>query len=160
MHMLRWIAVWMGCVALLAGCGMFGLKDTKPISKTYRLPLKEDLQEGTWTAKDMRVAYRYRIGAPGTLELSGDLTLDNYLGTGFTVIDQLTLSVLFLDAEGRIFGQQAIYLVGGRQPIDQVMRFDRILALPEGTKAFCFSYSGEVSASGDDDGRTTYTFWF
>lgn len=160
MDMLRWIAVWIGCVALLAGCGMSALSDTKPISKTYRLPLKEDIQEGTWTAKDIRVGYRYRIAAPGTLELSGDLALDHYLSTGFTVIDQLTLSVLFLDAEGRIFGQQAIYLVAGKQPIDQVMRFDRILAVPEGTKAFSFSYSGEVSASGDGDGRTTYTFWF
>uniref|UniRef100_A0A7C4MS26 Lipoprotein n=1 Tax=Desulfatirhabdium butyrativorans TaxID=340467 RepID=A0A7C4MS26_9BACT len=160
MHVLRRIAAWIGCVALLAGCGMSSLNDVKPIAKKYRLPLKEDVQEGTWTSKDIQVGYRYRIGAPGTLELSGDLALDNYLITGFTAIDRLTLSVLFLDAEGRILGQKAIYLVAGRQPVDQLMRFDRILALPEGAKAFSFSYSGEVSASGDNDGRSNWNFWF
>ncbi len=160
MQMLRWITVWIGCAIILTGCGLTRLDDAKPIAKKYRLPVKEETQEGTWIAKDIQIGYRYRIIAPGTLELSGDLVLDNYLVTGFTVIDHLSLSVRFLDAEGRVHGQKAIYLVGGRQPIDQRMQFDRSLPLPEGTQAFSFSYSGEVSASGDEDGRSNYSFWF
>lgn len=160
MKMLQWIAVGLGCVVLLTGCGLSSLNDNRTIPKKFRLPVKEDIQEGTWIAKDVQIGYRYRVTAPGALELNGDLALDNYLITGFTVIDRLTLSVFFLDAEGRILGQKAIYLVAGRQPVDQLMRFDRILLLPEGTQSFSFSYSGEVSGSGDNDGRTSWNFWF
>jgi hypothetical protein len=161
MKLARSVIIVLGCIWLLAGCGFKSFHEPQVIAKKYRIALQQQPQEGKWITKDIQLSYRYHLQHISLLELSSELTFDNYLTTGFSSIEVFSLSILFLGSDGHVIGQKALYVVSGNQPIDQRMRFDRSIELPEGTQAFSFSYSGKVSTgSGRGGGQTTWDFFF
>ena len=88
------------------------------IAPQNRIPLaRDDQQGGSWESRDAAIEYRY-------LKESG-ITKLSVRGRARAKYDQFTVSVLFLDADGRILERRNIYNSGFRAELVPKKRFRR-----------------------------------
>ncbi len=77
------------------------------VAPERRIPLfKDTLQKGSWESSDVTLEYQY-VKQPGVIQLS-------VTGKAKQKYDQLSVWVLFVDAQGKILETQSIYNSGFR----------------------------------------------
>ena len=122
--------------------------------------------KGNWQTRDVAIEYAYQHETRN-LQISGTVTLGDYLTTGFSTLDYLTLDIFALDADGIILNSELIRTFGYRRYMDFLgnMIFDRQINLPDGTSAIAFGYRGRVTQGGGgfqktrDGDRIDWDFW-
>jgi hypothetical protein len=105
--------------------------------------------KGNWQTRDVAIEYAYQHETQN-LQISGAVTLGDYLTTGFSTLDYLTLDIFALDADGIVLNSELIRTFGYRRYMDFLgnMTFDRQIGLPEGTQWIAFGYRGRVTQGG------------
>ncbi|UCG06284.1 MAG: hypothetical protein JSV83_20615 [Desulfobacterales bacterium] len=105
--------------------------------------------KGNWQTRDVAIEYAYQQDTQN-LQISGVLKLGDYLTTGFSALEYLTLDIYKLDADGIVLDSELIRTFGYRRYMDYLgkMTFNKQLDLPEGTSAIAFGYSGKVTQGG------------
>ena len=92
-----WAAFQSGCV----GPGQM------TVAPERRIPLfKDTLQQGSWESSDVALNYQY-VEQPGVIQLS-------VTGKAKRGYDQLSVWVLFVDAQGKVLETKSIYNSGYR----------------------------------------------
>lgn len=129
--------VWLGMTGFLISFLLIGGACSgvgRVIAPEQRIPLKASGENsGQWQSMDAFLKYRYTTdGQPaGNIRISGSVSARSR-------VDQLAVSIRFLDAQGKVLGGEQIYNSGYRiQSIGG--EFNRTLALPVGTQAVAFS---------------------
>ena len=117
---------------------------------------------GFYQSRDIAVDYTY-LNRADAFQFSGVVKFDNALVYNFRTVENFSLQLNFLDAEGKVIDTTWLASSGYRQEIDD-LPFSRTLALPLGTTGLAFSYSGrarEGGSSGDEspNGGDTWDFW-
>ncbi|MGD9043071.1 MAG: hypothetical protein PVG06_05120 [Desulfobacterales bacterium] len=108
------------------------------IAPQNRIPLARDAQQGgSWESSDATLEYRY-------IKESG-ITKLGVRGRARAKYDQFTVSVLFLDADGRILERGSIYNSGfrvGRVPSKRLRNdFENTLEIPQAATHMAFQSS-------------------
>ena len=121
-----------------------------------RIPLVAGaLQAGGYLAPDLTVYYQY-VWNQSELDISGVVVFAGSISHNFTSIKKFHLSVVLLDAEGRIVGNKLLQATSFSDPSDP-MPFSERIALPPGGSGMAFVYSGDAREGGQDGVATT--FW-
>lgn len=76
--------------------------------------------------------------------------MGDYLTTGFSTLDYLTIDMYTLDADGIVLDSKLIRTFGYRRYLDYLgkMAFDKQLKLLADTAAIAFGYRGRVTQGG------------
>jgi hypothetical protein len=165
----RWVGFFIGLVFITtsASCaGRFlswqgaGVKEKLRVSLTHGGP-----HLGAWETRDVRIDYEY-LNQDNRLTISGHVMLNDYLTTGFTVLDYLRIHLFFLDNDGKVVEAAALKNIAYRRwMITNRMQFRHLAQLPEGAVSFAFGYTGRVRDGGRDrdsdgiGGGTDWEFW-
>jgi hypothetical protein len=121
-----------------------------------RIPLVAGArQAGGYLATDLAVDYQY-LWNQSELDISGKVVFAGGISGNFTSIKKFQLSVVLLDAEGRIVGNKLLQATSFSDPSDP-MPFSERIALPLGVSGIAFVYSGDAREGGQDGVATT--FW-
>ena len=121
-----------------------------------RIPLVAGaLQAGGYLAPDLAVYYQY-VWNQSDLDISGVVVFAGSIRGNFTSIKRFHLSVMLLDAEGRIVGTKSLQATSYSDP-GEPMPFSERIALPPGVSGIAFVYSGDAREGGQDGVATT--FW-
>jgi len=122
-----------------------------------RIPLVAGArQAGGYLGPDLAVDYQYILN-PSELDISGAVVFAGSISGNFSSIVNFHLSLVLLDAEGRIVGTKLLAATSFSDPSDPVPFSDRI-ALPPGVSHMAFLYGGDAREGGEE-GVTT-TFWY
>lgn len=148
---------------LLAGCaGQAFTSKGSWVEKDDRILLQNnEFQKGNWKTRDVDIEYTCRRETQN-LQISGIVTLDDYLINGFSTLNNFTLHMYALDAGGRVLDSQFLAFFGHGLYLGAPgkMTFHKQLTLPADTAAITFGYSGRVSdASKDSEGKVDWSFW-
>ncbi len=143
------------CVLVLAGCRTHLLNLTRgPVPEAYRKPLVEgEPQYNNWRGADLTLDYNY-LKTQNTLDLAGRISFDRGTEMNFGNIDNLRMSIYFLDNQGNILGSSGIYSTYWLRS-ESNPTFRTRLTVPPGASAIAFSYDGQASSidgSGNDGG--------
>ena len=111
--------------------------------------------KGKWQTRDVAIEYAYQQKTEN-LQISGVLTLGDYLTTGFSTLDYLTVDFFALNADGIVLKSELIRTFGSRRYIDYLgkMSFNKQIELPADTTAIAFAYRGRVTQGGGGIGET------
>ena len=143
-------------LVFLGGCqGNFLGYQGKLAAEENWVPLQSGgPHSGVWDTNDLVFQYRYtRQG--GTLDLTGNIELVGG-AANFKVVKRFSLSVYFVDGNGRILEQALLFGAGGRRQI-RFWSFDKEMQPPPDTQFMAFGYSGVVRGTGRD--AATWSFW-
>ena len=148
---------------LLAGCaGQAFTSKGSWIEKDDRISLQNnESHQGNWKTRDVDIEYTCQRETQN-LQISGIVTLDDYLVNGFSTLDNFRLHMYALDAGGVVLDSQSLCFFGHGRSLGYPgkMTFHRQLALPADTAAITFGYSGRVfDASKDSEGKVNWSFW-
>ncbi len=86
------------------------------------------------------------------MELSGEVRIADHLRNSYSVVDSFHLTILFLDAEGRVIGSINQSIAPYRWEAWD-MSFKRGVETPGGARAIAFGYSGKVTSFNPHDAR-------
>ena len=121
-----------------------------------RIPLVAGaLQAGGYLAPDLAVDYQYSLNQ-SELDISGAVVFAGSISGNFSSIVNFHLSLVLLDAEGRIVGTKSLQATSYSDP-GEPMPFSERIALPPGVSGIAFVYSGDAREGGQDGVATT--FW-
>jgi len=121
-----------------------------------RIPLVAGArQAGGYLGPDLAVDYQYFLNQ-SELDISGAVVFAGSISGNFSSIVNFHLSLVLLDAEGRIVGTKLLGASSFSDPSDPVPFSERI-ALPPGVSGMAFLYGGDAREGGEE-GVTT-TFW-
>ncbi|MFP4347835.1 MAG: hypothetical protein ACLFQY_06100 [Desulfococcaceae bacterium] len=140
----------------LGGCqGNFPGYRGELVAEENRAPLQSGgPHSGVWNTDDLVVQYRY-IRQGGTLDLTGNIELVGG-AANFQTVKRFSLSVYFVDGNGRILEQALLFGAGGGRQI-YFWSFEKEMQPPPDTRSMAFGYSGVVRGSGHNAG--TWSFW-
>jgi len=124
--------------------------------------LENGPHEGIWKTRDLAVNYRYKTKA-NMLQLSGQIEFNNHLQYNFTSLDHFSLSIYFIDEEGKILGYKTIAIAGYRKRLKNIS-FDHNIEMPSNVNSISFGYDGRASEGGGSDksihgGGDSWDFW-
>jgi len=121
-----------------------------------RIPLVAGaLQAGGYLAPDLTVYYQY-VWNQSELDISGVVVFAGSISNNFTLIKTFHMSLVLLDAQGRILEMKLLQTASPGDPSDPTPFSERI-ALPPGVSGMAFVYSGDAREGGQDGVATT--FW-
>jgi len=121
-----------------------------------RIPLVAGaLQAGGYLAPDLTVYYQY-VWNQSELDISGVVVFAGSISNNFTLIKTFHMSLVLLEAQGRIVKMQLLQTASPGDPSDPTPFSERI-ALPPGVSGMTFVYSGDAREGGQDGVATT--FW-
>ena len=121
-----------------------------------RIPLVAGApQTGGYLAPDLAVDYQY-LWNQSELDISGAVVFAGSISGNFSSIVDFHLSLVLLDAEGRIVGTKLLQAASFGDP-SYPMPYSERFALPPEVSGMAFVYSGDAREGGED-GVTT-TFW-
>ncbi len=125
------------------------------VAEENRAPLQSGgPRSGVWDTNDLVVQYRYtRQG--GTLDLAGNIELVGG-AANFQIVKRFSLSVYFVDGNGRILEQALLFGAGGGRQV-RLWSFEKEMQPPPETRSMAFGYSGVVRGTGRDAGP--WSFW-
>jgi hypothetical protein len=105
--------------------------------------------KGNWQTRDVAIEYAYQHETQN-LQISGAVTMGDYLTTGFSTLDYLTLDIFALDADGIVLNSELIRTFGYRRTMDYLgkMSFNKQMQLPADTAAIAFAYRGRATQGG------------
>jgi hypothetical protein len=136
---------------LLVGCtGKAFTYKGKYVAEDDRISLQAGgPHKGNWQTRDVTIAYAYQQETQN-LQITGAVTLGDYLTIGFSTLDYLTLDIFALDADGIVLNSELIRTFGYRRYMDFLgkMTFDRQINLPDGTQSIAFGYRGRATQGG------------
>ena len=141
-------------ISLLKGCSLFlfmgilvacqsGLFSAigKTVKEEKQIPLyKGRSQDGIWQSNEILVQYHY-IFDQKNLQLPGIIELNGYVGYRIPRLDFLTVSVNFLNTEGKILDYKLVYYSGYRVKYGKRTSFKSKLETPPHTTAMTFTYA-------------------
>lgn len=162
----RWIGTALGLILVMASAsctGKFLSWQGAYVAEQLQIPLKKGgPHQGIWETRDLQIDYEY-ADQNNQLTLSGHVVLNQYLTTGFQILDYLRIHLLFLDSQGKVVESTALKNFGHRRwmAVDR-MNFRYVAAVPEAAVSFAFSYMGRVRDDGrarDSDGSSGGTDW-
>ena len=163
----------MGCIlALTIAVGIPGCAGPllswrgATVEEQNRIFIERDgRRTGVWETRDLKVDYAYEAGE-NSLAISGTVTLDQSLLTGFSELAHLSLSLNFLDGDGKVIETQRLRNFSHRRWIlVHRLQFENTLAVPENTASMAFSYVGQVRDGGgamdpdEGSGAIDWDFW-
>lgn len=143
-------------LVFLGGCqGNFLGYEGELVAEENRVPLQSGgPHSGVWDTNDLIVQYRYTRDG-GMLGIAGDIQLVG--GTAnFQIVKKFSLSVYFVDGNGRILEQAKLFGAGGGRQI-RFWSFEKAMQPPPETRSMAFGYSGVVRGTGWD--AATWSFW-
>lgn len=143
-------------LVFLSGCsGNFLGYQGKLVAEENRVPLQPGgPHSGVWDTNDLILQYRYaRQG--GNLNLAGNIQLVGG-AANFQIVKRFSLSVYFVDGNGRILEQALLFGAGGGRQV-RLWSFDKAVQPPPATRSMAFGYSGVVRGTGWD--AATWSFW-
>ena len=121
-----------------------------------RIPLVAGVrQSGAYLGPDLAVDYQY-LWNQSELDISGAVVFAGSISGNFSSIVDFHLSLVLLDAEGRIVGTKLLEVTSFGDPCDR-MPFSERIALAPGVSGMAFLYGGDAREGGEE-GVTT-TFW-
>jgi hypothetical protein len=137
-------------ITLLFACGgrLFSYRGSW-VEEQDRIHLQAGApHKGNWQTRDLSIAYEYQQEAQ-ILMVSGVVNLADYLKIMGT-LDQLTLQIQLLEADGIVQDTKGIWIFGSRRSVDSFgkMSFNSRLDLSEDTVAMAFSYDGKITQGG------------
>ncbi len=143
-------------LVFLGGCqGNFLGYRGELVAEENRVPLQSGgPHSGVWDTNDLIFQYRY-IWQGGTLDLTGNIDLVGG-AANFQTVKRFSLSVYFVDGNGRILEQALLFGAGGRRQV-RFWSFEKEMRPPPDTRSMAFGYSGVVRGSGR--GAGTWSFW-
>ncbi len=122
------------------------------VEEDTRIALERDgAGDGTWETRDVLLRCQYKE-ANGRLELSGEVRIADHLRNSYSVVDSFHLTILFLDAEGRVIDSVNQSLGPYRKEAWE-MSFERSVETPENARAIAFGYSGKLTSFNPHDSR-------
>jgi len=122
-----------------------------------RIPLVAGaLQAGGYLTPDLTVYYQY-VWNQSELDVSGVVVFVGSISNNFTLIKTFHMSLVLLDAQGRILEMKLLQTASPGDPSDPTPFSERI-ALPPGVSGMAFVYSGDAREGGQDGVATT--FWY
>lgn len=150
-------------VLSLSACAFRGVpKSGSWVEEKDRISIKDSApSKGVWQTQDVTIEYLFRKNTQG-LQVSGGVRLGNHLINGFNTLEHFTLGIYLLDARGLVLDSTLLRTGRYRQSIDgrEKMTFDKQLALPGGTAAIAFGYSGRATEGGTGtQDQIDWTFW-
>lgn len=157
-------AFWTTAICIIAAlvlnaCGgrLFTYKGDTVTRKNMKVTLQDGEQKGEWKTDELAVFYHYEKTSD-TLKMSGNVAL--LAGaTAFNIVKQLSVYLLFLDANGMVLDDPQIFSSGNFQDYSMLSRtFNKSLTIPQGTQSISFAYTGELFNSGTG-GQTSYSIW-
>ena len=128
------------------------------------LPADESI-EGSWTTRDMTVAYQ-ATHTDGHMALLGDVTFDDHLLTLYVDII-VAMRVNIFDGEDKVIASHGITLPRYSR-YREVLPFNQKFPWPAEAQGFAFSYNGRARDGGaggmgmahaSKEGVFTWTFW-
>jgi len=141
----------------LAGC------QTTSLYSTAGFVLPEDLVSispddgaGTWKGKDLDVDFKYSR-AGGSVDFLGAVHWADHITYNFSRLVDFQISVIFTDRNGKVLAMRSI--ATNRGSLDPVP-FRIRLAMPPDTASLAFSYRGNASEGGNDDGGGGPTYFW
>ena len=147
-------------VLVLNACGgkFFTYKGAAVTRKNLKVSLLDGDRSGEWNANDqLTIKYKYQK-ASDALKISGKAELLAGM-SAFKIVKQLSVYLLFLDANGLVIDDPLIFSTGNFLDTSMTaMTFDKALTIPQGTRALSFAYTGELVSTGTG-GQTTYSIW-
>ena len=129
-------------LAILVACqsGLFSSRG-KTVEEDRRLALLQGgPHNGVWQNNGIWVDYQYTLDQKN-LQLPGVIELNGYVGYRIRWLDFLTVSVSFLDIEGKILDSKLIYNSGYRLQYGKKLSFKSKAETPPGTTAMAFTAS-------------------
>ena len=121
-----------------------------------RIPLVAGaLQAGGYLAPDLAVYYQY-VWNQSELDISGVVVFAGSISNNFTLIKKFHMSLVLLDAQGRILEMKLLQTASPGDPSNP-MPFRQRLTAPPGVSGMAFVYSGDAREGGQDGVATT--FW-
>ena len=158
--------LWILLLAGLAAC-QSGL--TSYQGKTVNVENRFDLLDGgqhkqSWQTRDLLIEFQY-LREQRNLQISGLVRPQTHI-LNFNRLENLYLSVHFVDAAGKVLADETIVNAGYRIEIPEQLAFKTNLKIPADSTAIALSYRGRAfsgggSGGGDDrsSGRTDWDFW-
>ncbi len=114
---------------------------------------------GLWDRYDLTLYYSYER-SPQQLKLSGEIHFAPYLQKNFPYLNYFHMSMLLLDAQGHVLATKPLvtsnYFAGTAHPLS----FSVTVALPVGTTAMAFGYTGKAQDITNESGGDTTSFSF
>ena len=105
--------------------------------------ISSDTDSGVWNTNELSVHYTY-TSLPDHLNLTGYISISEYITNSYPKIRSLSVLVSFLDSKGTVVSTHhinSLYSVNSNPP--EKITFNATVSLPVEAVAFCFSYSGE-----------------
>ena len=129
-------------LAILVACqsGLFSSRG-KTVEEERRLALLQGgPHNGVWQNNGIWVDYQYTLDQKN-LQLPGVIELNGYVGYRIRWLDFLTVSVNFLNTEGKILDYKLVYYSGYRVKYGKRTSFKSKLETPPHTTAMTFTYA-------------------
>jgi hypothetical protein len=144
----------------IAGCGGSTVTYTgdRVTQQNYMIQLQDGDQQGEWKTNEVAIKFQSRT-TPEILKIDGTVELVGGFAIGFNYINNFSVNLLFLDAQGNVIGNSLIYAGNTNLSIPIPMRFERSIPVPGGARQISFAYNGELIDSNVRD-RTSYSIWF
>jgi hypothetical protein len=121
-----------------------------------RIPLVAGAgQAGGYLGPDLAVDYQY-LWNQSKLDISGAVVFAGSISGNFTSIKRFHMSLVLLDAQGRILEMKLLQTANPGDPSDP-MPFSERIALPPGVSGMAFVYGGDAREGGQDGVSTM--FW-
>ena len=134
--------------------------------KTVDAQNRFDLQSGgqhkkSWQTKDLLIEFQY-LREQQNLQISDLVKMQTHL-LHFNRLQNLFLSLHFVDAAGRVLVDENILSVGYRIEMPQQRPFKSNLTIPSDSTAIAFSYRGSALIGGRSEGKfgrdEVWDFW-
>ena len=151
--------LWILLLAGLAACqSSLTSYRGKPVDAENRFDLPAGgPHKGSWQTRDLRVEFQY-LREQQDLQISGLVKPQTYL-RHFNILENLILSLHFVDAGGKVLVDEAIMSAGYRIEMPEKMAFRANLKVPPGSTAIAFSYRGSAAIVGESGGDNGWDFW-
>ncbi len=115
------------------------------VKEELRVALEKDgAGDGAWETRDVLLKYQFKE-AGGRVALSGEVRIADHLRNSFAVLEYFSLTLFFIDADGRVIDSQRFALGPSRKDVWE-MSFKKSVDAPESAKAIAFGYSGKATS--------------
>ena len=165
----NWISrvKWRNCVllllagVLLSGCqGVFLTSSGRLVPPRDRINLAgAGEQAGSWQTRDLLIHYKY-VRTADQLQISGDMQFGDYLRKVFPFIIYFHSGVLLLNDQGRVLATKNLATTNSYADSSTLVPFRVTYALPPGTTAIAFTYTGQARSISSNDGGVGTSFYY
>ncbi len=154
------IGLMVGFLMMSVSCSstLFNYQDTV-VKEEFRIALERDgAGEGAWETRDVSLRCQYKE-SDGRLELTGEVRIADHLRNSYDVVEFFHLTLLFLDAEGRVVGSKRHSLAPFRKDTwEYPIKWS--VDAPENARAISFGYNGKAVSFTPRDARPFFKLPF